>query len=41
METKNKENKYKCEKCNFKCNRKARWETHILKQNYIKRDNEN
>ena len=22
-------NKYKCEKCNFKCNTKARWEAHI------------
>ena len=29
METKNKENKYVCEKCNFKCNTKARWEAHI------------
>lgn len=25
----NKENKYICEKCNFKCNTKARWEAHI------------
>ena len=23
------ENKYDCEKCNFKCNTKARWEAHI------------
>ena len=29
METNNKENKYICEKCNFKCNTKARWEAHI------------
>ena len=25
----NKENKYICEKCNFKCNTKASWEAHI------------
>ena len=29
METNNKEYKYNCEKCNFKCNTKARWEAHI------------
>jgi hypothetical protein len=23
------DNKYDCEKCNFKCNTKARWEAHI------------
>ena len=28
METK-KDNKYNCEKCNFKCNTKVRWEAHI------------
>jgi hypothetical protein len=26
MESKIKESKYNCEKCNFKCNTKARWD---------------
>ena len=29
MDVKIKETKYNCDKCNFKCNTKARWEAHI------------
>ena len=28
-------NKYNCEKCNFKCNTKARWNAHINTQLHI------
>jgi hypothetical protein len=27
--------KYKCEKCNFKCNTKARWENHVNTELHI------